>query len=204
MHNEWLMPIPEKSYIRFLYLGKLKLLWKDDGEGNYFPKSRPPPTLEELMKDIWEIASVYNKENFIAGHLSCSKTLHVVQLLEGEEHIVKSMMRRIRKDPRVVIEHEFSKTLLTMHAGWEMSLCCSFAISPCEREVIKNKAISIQQMFDMMKSTYQARQLNMNIPSFYKHIIECILLKYISGSLGEAEVEKLFAVAPKTRSCIIL
>lgn len=196
MLTEWLMPIPEKSYIRVLYLGKLKLRWKDS------QKSGPAPTLEEMMKDIWNQASVFNKENFISGHLSCSKTLHVVQLLEGEEQIVQSLMGRIRKDPRVVVEHEFSKELLTMNAGWEISMCYSFQITPSERELIKNKDISIQQMFDMMKSTFQVRQENLNIPTFYKHIIECILLKYISGRLGEAEVEKL--TAPKSRLCIVL
>jgi len=204
MFTSCLMPIPEKSYIRILYLGRLNLVWKDDGEGNHSSKSRPAPTLEEMMKSISRKASVYNKENFIAGHLSCSKTLHVVQLLEGEEQRVKSLMGRIRKDPRVEIEKEFSKQLLTMNAGWEMSLCYSFSITPSDRLLIKNKDVSIQQMFDMMKSTYQVKQLKMNIAIFYKHIIECILLKYISGNLTEYEIDKLLAPKSRLMHCIVM
>merc|ERR1719494_313254 len=110
MLTEWLKPIPERSYIRVLYLGKLRLRWKAD-EDNNSKKSERVPTLEEMIDDIWEKASVFNRENFISGHLSCSTSLHVVQLLEGEEQTVNSLMKRIRQDPRVVIGHEFSKKL---------------------------------------------------------------------------------------------
>merc|ERR550534_698422 len=61
------------------------------------------------MNDIWKKSSVYNKANFISGHLACSKSLHVVQLLEGEEEAVEALMKKIRRDPRVEIEKELRK-----------------------------------------------------------------------------------------------
>merc|ERR1711920_661878 len=143
------------------------------------------------MKDIWKEASVYNKANYISGHLACSKSLHVVQLLEGQEEVVQSLMKRIRKDPRVTIEEEFSKTLLTMNVGWELSMCYSFEITSSERNLIISDDVSIEKMFDMMKNTYKARKEKLVIPAFYKHIIECILLKYMSSALGDAEIGKL-------------
>jgi len=209
MFTNWLMPIPEKSYIRVMYVGRLKLVWKDEPEVHCWTKRRTAPTLEEMIKDIWEKASVFNKEHFISGHLSCSKTLHVVQLLEGEEGIVRDLMGRIRKDPRVVIEHVFMKNLLTINAGWEISLCYSFEITPVERKMVQNKDLSIQQMYDMMKNTYQVRKENKDIATFYKNIIECILLKYIFNCRSESKVEKLGQeieklTAPKSKLCILL
>merc|ERR1719510_1970791 len=158
-----------------------------------------------MMKEIWQQASVYNKANFISGHLACSNSLHVVQLLEGEEEVVQSLMERIRKDPRVTIEEEFSKNLLTMNIGWELSMCYSFEITSSERSLITSDDVSIEKMFDMMKNTYQARNEKLDIPAFYKHIIECILLKYMSSTLGESEIQKLKANTPtKFKKCDIL
>jgi hypothetical protein len=181
LRTEGLMPIPERSYIRTIYLGKLVLRHKASE-----CSKKGTPTLEEMMREIWEKASIYNRENFISGHLACSKSLHVVQLLEGEEQIVNSLMERIRKDPRVTIKMEFKKKLKTMHLGWQLSMCYSFEITSTERQLIQNEKISLEKMVDMMRNTYQVRQENLDVTAFYKHIIECILLKYISSTGDEA------------------
>jgi len=206
MLTEGLEPIPEKSYTRILYLGKLKLMRLDGGEHNNQVESSNGITLEEMMNEIWSKSSVYNKANFISGHLACSKSLHVVQLLEGEDTVVDTLMKKIRKDPRVVIQKELRKKLLTMSVGWELSMCYSFEITSSERNLIKNEDISIEKMFDMMKNTYQVRQEKLDIPAFYKHIIECILLKYISTTLGETVFDELTPnPAPiKPKPCNIL
>jgi len=170
MLTQWLQPIPEKNYIRVVYCGKLRLV-KKEGRNQ---------TLEEMIGDIWKRASVFNRRSFISGHLSCSKTLHVVQLLEGKQKVVLSLMERIRKDPRVVIEKEFIKEQCSMNAGWDMTMCYSFDITSAQMGLVQDKQLTLQEMFDMMKNTHQVRKEGWNLPGFYKHIIETILLKFIS------------------------
>jgi len=183
MLAEWLQPIPEKKYIRVVYVGKLRLVNKDGSE------QKGAPTLEEMMEDIWRGASVFNRTNFISGHLSCANTLHVVQLLEGKEKIVFALMKRIRKDPRVVIYKEFVKKQLSMHVGWAISMCYSFEITSAQLSLVQDTDLTMEEMFDMMKNTYQVRRESLNLPSFYKEIIETILLKYISITESKKEVE---------------
>jgi len=141
-----------------------------------------------MIKDIWGKAGIFNRENFISGHLAAASSLHVVQVLEGKEDVVMNLMQRIRKDPRVDIEHEFVRKVFTMNAGWELSMCYSFEITSSERALIINKEVSIENMVDSMKNTYQVKRENQKSPIFHKHIMECILLKYISE---ESDVEKL-------------
>jgi len=171
MFTEWLQPIPENKFIRVVYIGKLRLVNK---------ASNSKPTLEEMIKDIWETASVFNRSNFISGHLSCSKTLHVVQLLEGKKQVVKNLMKRIRRDPRVDIHKEFVNEQLSMEIGWSISMCYSFEITSAQLSLLQDKDVSIQEMFDMMKNTHEVRKENLNLAGFYKEIIETMLLKFIS------------------------
>jgi hypothetical protein len=186
MLTQWLQPIPEKKYIRVVYVGKIRLVTKD---GRI---SKDEPTLEAIIEDIWKGASVFNRLNFISGHLSCAKTLHVVQLLEGKEKVVLNLMKRIRKDPRVVIYKEFIKMQLSMHVGWAISMCYSFEITSAQLSLVQDADLTMQDMFDMMKNTYQVRQECLDLPSFYKEIIETILLKFISITDGKKdEVEEL-------------
>jgi len=137
------------------------------------------PTLEQMVEDISKEASVFNRSNFISGHMSFANTLHVVQLLEGKEKVVLGWMKRIRKDPRVVIHKEFVKEQLSMHVGWAISMCYSFEITSAQLRLVKDD-LTLEEMFDMMKNTYQVAQEGLNLPSFYKEIIETILLKFIS------------------------
>jgi len=179
MLTEWLQPIPEKKYTRVVYVGKLRLVNKDGSS------MKDAPTLEEMIEDIWKQASVFNRTNFISGHLSCANTLHVVQLLEGKEKVVLGLMKRIRKDPRVVIFKEFVKEQLSMHVGWEISMCYSFENASAQLRLVEDPDLTMEEMFDMMKNTHQVKQESLNLPSFYKEIIETILLKFISITEGE-------------------
>jgi len=179
MLTEWLQPIPEKKYVRVVYIGKIQLVTK------LGQATKVKPTLEEIIEDIWKGASEFNRHNFISGHLSCSKTLHVVQLLEGKEKVVLKLMERIRKDPRVVIHKEFVKRQLSMHVGWAISMCYSFEITSAQLSLVQDTELTMEEMFDMMKNTYQVRQESLNLPCFYKEIIETILLKFIALTENE-------------------
>ena len=103
MLTQWLQPIPERNYLRVVYVGKIRIVSKFGTklEGK-------DATLEEVIDDIWEKASVFNRQSFISGHLSCASTHHVVQLLEGEKktyflywielaEILESIYRRCSK-----------------------------------------------------------------------------------------------------------
>jgi len=184
MLTEWLQPIAEKKYIRVLYIGRLRLVSKE-GRKDGITKESYTPTLEEMVDDIWREASVFNRSNFISGHLSCAGTMHVVQLLEGKEKVVLSLMKRIRKDPRVIIEKEFIKRQLTMHLGWAISMCYSFEITSAQLSLVQDEGLSMEEMFDMMKNTHEVREERLNLPDFYKETIETILLKYISITEGK-------------------
>jgi hypothetical protein len=184
MLTKILMPIPEETYTRIIYFGKLVVRHK-----NLERNKKSPPTLEEMMREIWEEASIFNSANFISGHLAYTKSLHVVHLLEGKEKIVNLLMERFYKDPRVIITEVIKRESTTKYVGWQLSTCYLFEITSTERQLIKNKEVSLENMIDMMlsleekidmtKNTYQAKGENLDVPSFYKHIIECISLKYI-------------------------
>jgi len=192
MLTQWLQPIPEKKYIRVVYIGKLRLVSKDRGKSN-----KKEPTLEHMIDDIWKGASKFNSKNFISGHLSCSTTLHVVQLLEGKEKTVLSLMKRIRKDPRVVIHKEFIKEQLSMHVGWAVSMCYSFEITSAQLKLVEDNDLTTDEMFDMMKNTYQATQENLYIPSFYKEVMETILLKFIAVTNDNSKSEINLSSTPE-------
>jgi len=203
MQVKRLMPIPEKSYVRMMYLGRLNLLYKEGSKHKNSVNSKSRPTLEEMMKDIWKEASAFNRENFISGHLACSKSLLVVQLLEGEKQVVESLMERIRKDPRVSIEQEYSKELFTMSVGWQLSMCYTFEITSSERTLILDDGVSVEAMFNKIKNTYQARKEKLDIPAFYKHIIECVLLKYMSRTIAQSESEVRKSAPVRSNACNI-
>jgi len=170
MRSTWLKPISEHKYIRLVYLGKLRLSDKVGGSRS---------TLEEVMNDICETATVFNRSNFISGHLACSETLHIVELLEGREEVVLELMKSIRKDPRIEICQEFVKKQLSNERGWSMSMCYSFKTTPPLWHLVQDTNLSLEGIFNMMKNTYEVKREGMHLQSFYKQIIETILLKFI-------------------------
>lgn len=199
MYSEWLMPIPEKKYVRVAYFGKLQLLPKPilslDDE-----KLEETPTLEEMLMDIWQQASQFNRKNFISGHLACSKSLHCVQLLEGRQETVMALMERIRRDPRVVILKEFKKELLSMNHGWGISMCYSFDITSAQLRMVQSDNVTLESMFDMIKNTYEVRKENVKLQAFYKNINETMLLKFMS----ECENEKKMSTGAESRPISVI
>merc|ERR1719427_357560 len=167
MLAEWLQPIPEKEYIRVLYVGKLQLPKIPDGvelSGNAKEEA-----LKKMIGDIWQVARKFNNSNYISGHLAFTKSLYVVQMLEGLEDVVNGLMERIRRDSRVIIEKEFKKRLLTMNLGWEVSMCYSFNVTHADLGLIKNPNLSIEQFFENITSTYEIRRMRLKLPKFYRN-----------------------------------
>jgi len=179
MQTELLMPIPERSYVRIVYLGKFRLIPSLSTDDVKSDKLKRTPTFEEMTKEICEKALIFNETHFISGHLAYSQSRHVVQLLEGEKEEVLSLMRRIRKDPRVDIKKEFHKKLLSMNKGYGISTCYSFSVTPAKFRMIHRTDISMESLFGMMKNTYQAKREKLKLHDFYKNVIETMLLKYI-------------------------
>jgi len=178
MLTQWLQPIAEKEYIRVLYLGKLQLPknykhGKPNGEAKEM-------ALKDLISDVWQVARKFNSSNFISGHLSFTKSLYVVQLLEGLEEHVCSLMDRIRKDSRVIIEKEFIRKIPTMNFGWQMSMCYSFNLTQEDLVMIKNPDLSLNQLFESITNTYEVKRLGVKLPKFYRNTVDIMLLKYIS------------------------
>ena len=64
-------------------------------------------------------------------------------------------------------------------------MCYSFEITSAQLSLVEDEDLSMEEMFDMMKNTYEVREERLNLPNFYKETIETILLKYISITEGK-------------------
>jgi len=200
MVSEWLqpipekenirVPIPEKEYIRVLYVGKLQLPQLHvAGESMENEKEE---ALRIMISDIWKVARKFNNSNFISGHLSFTKSLYVVQLFEGGEDVVGSLMERIKRDDRVIIEKVFRKRLIKVNLGWEVSMSYSFNLSPADLGLIKNPNLSMEELFGKITSTYEIKRLGVKLSKFYRNTVDIILLKYISlHQAGLVKVENM-------------
>jgi len=178
MLTQWMQPIAEKEYIRVLYLGKLQLRGKrEDGKPSAGAKEI---ALKEMISDIWKVARKFNSSNFISGHLSFTKSLYVVQLLEGLVDHVSPLMERIKKDPRVVIEKVFTRKIQTMNVGWELSMSYSFNLTQEDMAMIKNPHLSLDELFENITNTYEVKRMGVTLPKFYRNTVDIMLLKYIS------------------------
>jgi len=172
-----MQPIPEKEYVRIIYVGRMVLQDKD-GESK---EDTTTTTLADMIDDIWKTASVFNKANFIGGHLVWTEDGYVGQLLEGSKDVVFPLLERIKKDPRVVIDKLYSKDLLTMNAGWEMSMCYSFQKTRMELDFIDNADVSLDQVFDEIKNTHKIKHDRLlQLRQFYMHTINMFTMKYMS------------------------
>merc|ERR1719317_42824 len=190
MITECMLPIPEKEYIRVLYVGKLQLpQFHVAGESLENEKEE---ALRIMISGIWKVARKFNNSNFISGDLSFTKSLYVVQLLEGVKDVVGSLMERIKRDKRVIIEKVFTKRLLKMNLGWEVSMSYSFSLSPADLGLIKSPNLSMEQLFDNITSTYEIKRLGVKLSKFYRNTVDIILLKYISlHQSGLVKVENI-------------
>jgi len=174
---EWLAPLPEEEYLRIMYVGKLVLdpstMTDDSGK-------EAKSSVEDMINEIWKVASVWNPIHGISGHLSYTKQLHVAQLIEGKADAIKALIERIHKDSRVNVTKVFSRKLQTMNLGWNLSMCYSFEITTEQYRLIADADVTLQQMFDGMKNSYEVRREGWNLNEFYKSIVDTFLLKYIS------------------------
>merc|ERR1719419_1449778 len=119
--------------------------------------------LKKIIRDIWNVAGKFNCSNFISGHFSFTKSLYAVQLLEGVEDVVASLMERIKRDKRIIIEKVFTKSLLTMNLGWEVSMSYSFNLSPADLGSIENPYLSMEQLFDDIPNTFEIKRLGVKL-----------------------------------------
>merc|ERR1719348_1998404 len=124
-YSNWLPPLPEEEYLRIVYFGKLQI--PPSGMGN--DKNKSTKKLEDMISEIWKVASIFNSTHGISGHLSYTNGWDVAQLIEGKADEIISLMERIRKDPRVVIYKEFKKIIPTMDLGWNISMCYTFKLT---------------------------------------------------------------------------
>jgi len=171
--KEWLAPLPEEEYVRMVYVGKLNILGKSkDGTSH--------TRLEDMMNEIWQFSSQWNSSHGIAGHLAYTSERHVAQLIEGKANVIISLMKKIRKDPRVSVHKVFQRKLQTMNPGWNLSMCYSFQITTEQYRLIANDDVTPEQMFNSMKNTHEVRREGWKLNEFYKTTVETFLLKYIS------------------------
>jgi len=173
---EWLAPLPEEEYLRIVYFGKLQIPGMNDDSDKHTVAKR----LEEMIAEIWKVSSIWNSTHGISGHLAYTNELHVSQLIEGKAEEIISLMRNIRKDPRVVIHKEFRKKLHTMNLGWNISMCYTFHITTEQYRLIADDDVTPEQMFNSMKNSYEVRREGWKLNEFYKTIVDTFLLKYIS------------------------
>jgi len=175
--KEWLAPLPEEEYMRVVYVGKLQILPKSGDDGNNCASST---CLEDMISEIWQVSSKWNSAHGIAGHLAYTSEHHVAQLIEGKADVIKILMEKIRKDPRVSVHKVFQRKLQTMNPGWNISMCYSFQVTTEQYRLIADDDVTPEQMFDSMKNTYEVRREGWKLNEFYKAIVETFLLKYIS------------------------
>jgi len=176
MLTEWTQSKAEEEYIRIIYVGKMVSQDKDHESGD-----TTTTTLKDTMADIWKVSSVFNKANFIGGHLAWTEDSYVGQLLEGPKKVVLSLMEKIKKDPRVDIDKVFSRDVFTTNTGWEMSMCYSFEKTRLEVDIIDNPDISLELVFHEINNTQKIKEERLlTLPQFFQYSIELFTMKYVS------------------------
>jgi len=182
--TSWLVPVPEKEYVRCVYVGKLQFVpnetqheeRKSDGDLSL----RSNRTVYDMMDDIWKESSVWNKTNCISGHLAWTESLHVAQLIEGQSEVVETLMEKIRRDPRVMIYKEFRKNVQVKNTGWDTSMCYSFDLPALLPGFDKDAGLSIQELFDSIGDTFEVKRDMWGLASFYENSIDRILMKWVA------------------------
>lgn len=173
--NGWMAPIPEEEYLRIVYVGKLEILPETAGRDKINDVN-----LEDMINEIWDVSKVWNRINCISGHLSYTRERYVSQLIEGKADMVNSLMEKIERDPRVKIRKAFRRKLQTMNHGWNIQMCYSFDLTNEQYRLVADEDITLEQMFDSMRNTYEIRREGWKLSEFYKTIVDTFLLKYIS------------------------
>jgi len=117
--TEWLAILPEKEYLRIVYIGKLQI---PSSGSTGCRKDLSAIELEEMMNEIWKLSCIQNQAHNISGHLSYTNDNHVCQWIEGKFEDVRSLMANIRNDPRIIISKEFSKSLSILKHEWYIAM----------------------------------------------------------------------------------
>jgi len=172
-----MQPIPEGEFVRIIYVGKMVSKDKD----REFRGDTTTTALDDMIADIWKDASVFNKANFISGHLVWTKNYYFAQILEGSKEVIMSLLERNKRDPRVVIEKVYIRDLLTMNTGWGMSMAYSFQKTRMQHDFIDDPEVSLEHVFNLIKNTNQIKQERLlTLQQFYIHTINMFLMKYMS------------------------
>jgi len=175
--TEWLAPLPEVEYLRVIYYGELQLCSRDSESSE---KDINTNSLEDMISDIWTVSMICNRKHNVSGHLSYSKGNHVCQLIEGKADAIRTLMKNIRKDPRVIIHSELKKTILSMNLGWNISRCYTFEPTMDQYKMIADVDTTPEQMFNNMKKTLEILHEGGKLKEFYKMTVDTFLFKYIS------------------------
>jgi len=84
-------------------------------------------------------------------------------------------------DPRVEVEYEFQNGVRIMSQScWDIRICYAFHITRAELEFLVDPQTSLESMFFLIKTTYQARLEGKEVLKFYRNFMELMLLKYIA------------------------
>jgi len=178
--TSWLLPVPEKEHVRIVYVGKLQLDYSETPHAESKSDGYLSRNVHEMMDDIWKVSSVWNKDNFISGHLAWAESLHVAQLIEGRSEVIVPLMEKIRSDPRVIIEKEFHRDMHVKNTGWDMSMCYWFDVPAELPDFEEYQGCSIQELFDSIGDTFEVNRDSWGLAKFYETNIDRILMKYIS------------------------
>jgi len=200
--TSWLVPISETEHVRFIYVGKLKIVSCETPHVESKSDGYLGRNVYALMDDIWMKSSVYNKTNFISGHLAWTESLHVAQLLEGRSEVVFSLMERIRRDPRVIIHKEFRKDMQVKNTGWDMSMCYWFDVPAKLPDYEEYRDFSIEELCDRIGNTFDVKRDVWGLAKFYETNINTILMKYIS--LDQENTRAHSCMNSCSNACIVL
>ena len=90
-------------------------------------------------------------------------------------------MANIKKDPRIIVYEDFSKTLSTKKHIWYVAMCYSFQISNENFLSRADEETTLAEMIDNLKNTFQVRIEGRKLSEFYKKGVDMFLLKYFSS-----------------------
>jgi len=197
--TSWLLPVPEKEHVRIVYVGKLQLDYSETPHAESKSDGYLSRNVHEMMDDIWKVSSVWNKDNFISGHLAWAESLHVAQLIEGRSEVILPLMERIRRDPRVIIHKEFREDVQVKNTEWDMSMCYWFDVAAQLTGFEEHPDSSIEELCDMIGDSFEVKRDVWGLAKFYETNIDRILMKYVS-----LDQESTRVTCTALGSCIIL
>jgi len=169
--TSWLLPTSETEHVRFVYVGKLQLVSREN---------QPSRNIYDMMYDIGKVSSFNNKTNGISGYLAWTESFHVAQLIEGRSEVILPLMERIRRDPRVIIYKEFREDVQVKNTEWDMSICYWFDVAAELPGFEEYPDSSIEDLCDRVGSAFEVQRDLWGLANFYETNIDRILMNYVS------------------------